>query len=51
MHNFVQHVIPQFEQIGQLSMSDSMKQQINAEPLEIKVFIDEMEGALKATVE
>lgn len=51
MNDFVQHVIPQFEQVGQLSMTENMEQQINTEPLEAKVYIDEMDGALKAIVE
>ncbi len=51
MNEFVQNVLPQFEQVGNIKLSEPMKEQINTEPLETKVYIDEVEGALKAVVE
>ncbi|GAE92739.1 DNA/RNA helicases [Gracilibacillus boraciitolerans JCM 21714] len=51
MDVFVKNVMPQFEQVGSLEMSERMAKQINTDPLQIKVFIDEIDGSLKAEVE
>ncbi|UOQ48272.1 DEAD/DEAH box helicase [Gracilibacillus caseinilyticus] len=51
MNGFVKNVMPQFEQIGSLQMTERMEQQINTTPLHPKVYIDEIDGALKAEVE
>ncbi|MDX8044651.1 DEAD/DEAH box helicase [Gracilibacillus sp. S3-1-1] len=51
MELFVKNVMPQFEQVGQLNMTEKMEQQINTSPLQTKIYVDEIEGALKAEVE
>ncbi|MGN8645391.1 SNF2 helicase associated domain-containing protein [Gracilibacillus sp. HCP3S3_G5_1] len=51
MDVFVKNVMPQFEQVGTLNMTERMERQINTAPLKTKIYIDEIEGALKAEVE
>ncbi len=51
MDVFVKNVMPQFEQVGTLNMTERMEKQINTAPLQTKIFVDEIDGALKAEVE
>ncbi|ENH98429.1 non-specific serine/threonine protein kinase [Gracilibacillus halophilus YIM-C55.5] len=50
MDSFIENVMPQFEQVGQVSMTDRLKKQINTSPLQAKVYLDEVDEALQASV-
>ncbi|MFC4404929.1 SNF2 helicase associated domain-containing protein [Gracilibacillus xinjiangensis] len=50
METFVRNVMPQFEQIGKLEMTERMQEQLNTEPLESKLWVDEQEGALRVDI-
>lgn len=51
MDVFVKNVMPQFEQVGTLQMTERMENQMNTAPLKAKVFVEEIDGTLKADVE
>ncbi|WP_163536478.1 DEAD/DEAH box helicase [Gracilibacillus sp. YIM 98692] len=51
MDTFVRSVMPQFEQIGELKMTERMEKQMNTSPFHGKVYIDNVEGALKVDIE
>ncbi|SER81162.1 Superfamily II DNA or RNA helicase, SNF2 family [Gracilibacillus ureilyticus] len=50
MEVFVRNVMPQFEQIGRLEMTERMEEQLNTAPLEAKIWIDDQQGALKVEI-
>ncbi|KAB8132148.1 serine/threonine protein phosphatase [Gracilibacillus oryzae] len=50
MEVFVRNVMPQFEQVGKLDMTDRMKEQLNTAPLESAIWIDEQDGAIKIDI-
>ncbi|RCW67074.1 DEAD/DEAH box helicase [Saliterribacillus persicus] len=50
MSTFVKNVLPSFEKVGNVTLTDSMQTQLNTEPLRIKLYIDEEDDAVKSTV-
>jgi SNF2 family DNA or RNA helicase len=51
MDTFVRNVMPQFEQVGQLNMTERMEKQLNTHPLQTTIWIDETESVLKVSME
>lgn len=50
MDTFVRNVLPQFEQVGKLEMTERMSKQLNTNPLKGKVWVEEVEGAIRLDI-
>ncbi|GAA0285398.1 SNF2 family DNA or RNA helicase [Gracilibacillus halotolerans] len=51
MDNFSHDVMPFMEQVGKIDMTERMTKQINHEPLQIKIYLHEVDEILQASVE